>query len=477
MDRTTIKTVYGTSVGGPEVRPTSGGFYSTPLDVKRGRTQGDIDSPIIFNLIIDAVIRSWKKDETYDGSRACFYADDGLIEHINAESLQQDLDTIIRLFNRIGLRANETKTKYMIVRGQAAPTALRKDIYNNIAARREGRRTTTYQQRRKQLTRCTICGKELQIASLRRHILRQHGTTEPQYQCREVSQPAVFTIESVTKGSFNPCPVTTCTGGGRDKFGLYRHFAYIHPEAEITIAEDGTLQKCDKCGMRCKNIQQHQKTTTCIKLSQKRKNEIQGKKQERADTVIFTINRVALERVKEFKYLGRILQDNDDDSTCIMENLKKARNRWNCIAKILKREGANAKCMSRFYMTVVQAVLLYGADSWTMTRRDMERMESFHKRAVRYMTGKHIRKGRDDKWEYPDHEKLLKECQLFPIDIYIQRRRGTLREYFMNYRRELLEEAMKKKRHCHAAHKVLWWEQPWMKKREFDGLTNLWFPP
>ena len=86
----------------------------------------------------------------------------------------------------------------------------------------------------------------------------------------------------------------------------------------------------------------------------------------------------------------------------------------------------------------------------------MERRESFHKRAVRYMTGKHIRKGRDDKWEYPDHEKLLKECQLFPIDIYIQRRRGTLQEYFMNYRIDLLEEAMKKNKHCHAAHKVLW---------------------
>jgi DNA replication initiation complex subunit (GINS family) len=39
------------------------GFYSDPLDVDRGCTQGDTDSPIIFNIIIDAVLRRWKKTE------------------------------------------------------------------------------------------------------------------------------------------------------------------------------------------------------------------------------------------------------------------------------------------------------------------------------------------------------------------------------------------------------------------------------
>ena len=59
------------------------GFYSDPFQVNRGCTQGDTDSPIIFNLIIDAVIRSWKNDRAYGGSLAFFYADDGLIEHHN----------------------------------------------------------------------------------------------------------------------------------------------------------------------------------------------------------------------------------------------------------------------------------------------------------------------------------------------------------------------------------------------------------
>ena len=37
-----------------------GGFYSKAVYVQRGCTQGDIDSPIIFNIIVDAVLRKWK---------------------------------------------------------------------------------------------------------------------------------------------------------------------------------------------------------------------------------------------------------------------------------------------------------------------------------------------------------------------------------------------------------------------------------
>ena len=57
------------------------------------------------------------------------------------------------------------------------------------------------------------------------------------------------------------------TGGGKDKFSIYRRFCYIHPDADIIIAEDGELSKCEKCGMRCKNIPRHQASATCEKLS------------------------------------------------------------------------------------------------------------------------------------------------------------------------------------------------------------------
>ena len=45
------------------------GFYSEPIKVNRGCTQVDTNSPIIFNLIIDAVIRNWKDDKDYGGAQ------------------------------------------------------------------------------------------------------------------------------------------------------------------------------------------------------------------------------------------------------------------------------------------------------------------------------------------------------------------------------------------------------------------------
>ena len=196
------------------------GFYSEPFAVTRGCTQGDIDSPIIFNIIVDAVLRTWKNNTSSTNTRCCFYADDGLLENLNPEELQKDLDDIIKLFERVGLRANEKKTKFMIVRGANAPTALSTAAYNNIAARHNRRRpidTNTYEQRRRQLQTCIICGKQLQATSLRRHTNRQHNNNTREYQCMEIGATGVYYLNDIRTKIFNHCPVPNCTGGGKDK--------------------------------------------------------------------------------------------------------------------------------------------------------------------------------------------------------------------------------------------------------------------
>ena len=86
----------------------------------------------------------------------------------------------------------------------------------------------------------------------------------------------------------------------------------------------------------------------------------------------------------------------------------------------MKPEGINTKTIAKFYLAIVQAVLLYGSDSWTVTNQNLIKLRSFHNRAVRYMTGEHIREIREDEWEYPNHETLLRKCGLFAIDTYVK---------------------------------------------------------
>ena len=449
------------------------GFYSNPLSVDRGCTQGDTDSPIIFNIIIDAVIRKWTEEKNNNTSRALFYADDGLIENEDPDTLQQDLDLIIGLFEKVGLRTNESKTKFMVFRGPSAPKAISKQAYYRMVTGKG----KTYNERRKERVQCTICGKEMCRGSLQRHMEKQHNLKPERYLYSEKETQTTsssFKVK-IIRGKRNKCPIPGCPGESKDKFGMYRHFCLKHVETNLIIDGDGQCERCNKCGMFAINMAKHQKTVTCEKVQGRRKNEDLQNKQAAAETVGFKVYGKDLEQVKDFRYLGRTINNNDDDTDCIHTQIKKARKQWNSLSKILKNEGSNAKTMAKFYMAVVQAVLLYGAESWTITERNWKRLESFQNRAVRYMTGKHIRKNGDGSWSYPNHYLLEKECGLFPIRTYIKRRRGTLRKYLEDNREPLLEEAKKLTAPARNSQKVLWWRQSFISKEEMKNMQNFWF--
>ena len=159
---------------------------------------------------------------------------------------------------------------------------------------------------------------------------------------------------------------------------MYRHFCRKHPEAKLIIKADGEVDRCKLCGMFSKDVEKHQKTKECEIGRRRRKYEYLQDRQAMADGVEFFVYGKKLERVYEFKYLGRIIQENDDNTACIDNNIKKARRQWNSISKILKREGANAPTMAKFYLAVVQAVLLYGSNSWTITKNNWRKLQSFH---------------------------------------------------------------------------------------------------
>ena len=173
--------------------------------------------------------------------------------------------------------------------------------------------------------------------------------------------------------------------------------------------------------MRVNDITRHSNSYTCKQGIAWRKHEAKQDEQYEAGLVRFYVEGQEIERVHQFRYLGRIITEDDSDTECIEDNLRKARSQWNSVARILKREGANSRCMAKFYTCVVQAVLLYGAESWTVSQRDKGKLQSFHRRAVRYITGTHIRRTGDDEWEYPRHEELLRQCGLHPIGTYLEK--------------------------------------------------------
>ena len=128
--------------------------------------------------------------------------------------------------------------------------------------------------------------------------------------------------------------------------------------------------------------------------------------------------------------------------------------------------------MARFYLTVIQAVLLYGADSWVLTQRDVQNLTTFHNRALRYMTGQHIRKVDDKVWHYPDHNELMKKCGMVGIEYYVEARRGTLKKYMENLNPKLWREAWTVKPPSKNPNMIMWWKQKVLSKNELKKIIR-----
>ena len=107
-----------------------------------------------------------------------------------------------------------------------------------------------------------------------------------------------------------------------------------------------------------------------------------------------------LENVTAFKYLGRVMTEGYDDWPSVVGNLQGERKSWERLSQILIREGADPKVSGICFKAVMQAVLLFRAETWVLTPMMERALCSFQHRVVRHLTRRHPRKRGDGIWEY-----------------------------------------------------------------------------
>ena len=133
--------------------------------------------------------------------------------------------------------------------------------------------------------------------------------------------------------------------------------------------------------------------------------------------------------VTEFKYLGRVLNNMDDYWPAVAGNIRKARANWGRLARILGREGADPKVSRSFYTAVTQQVLLFGAESWVLTKKMESALDAFQGRVARPLKGRHPRRGSDGKWFYPSLTGDLKEAGVLRARTSVLRRQNTVAQF------------------------------------------------
>jgi hypothetical protein len=62
-----------------------------PIPSGCGVTQGNIVSPTVFNIIVDAVVCCWRTTASAEMVHNLFFADNGWLASLNAEKIQESL--------------------------------------------------------------------------------------------------------------------------------------------------------------------------------------------------------------------------------------------------------------------------------------------------------------------------------------------------------------------------------------------------
>ena len=125
---------------------------------------------------------------------------------------------------------------------------------------------------------------------------------------------------------------------------------------------------------------------------------------------------------------------------------------------MLPREKIALKVAAKFYKAVVQAVLLYGSETWNLTKSSLARLEGFHVRTAYKMARKHQPKwGANGIWVYTKTMYALGECGMLSIAEYIQVRCQTITTYVVT--RPILADCTGTKWRRGSMPHQWWWEQ------------------
>jgi hypothetical protein len=92
-------------------------------------------------------------------------------------------------------------------------------------------------------------------------------------------------------------------------------------------------------------------------------------------TGLLKIKIYKFERAASFKYLGVILNEDNNHQTGLQERIKNANKTYCMIQTFFKNKNISKKLKSRLKNTIMDKMLTYASETWILTKRDRKQLK------------------------------------------------------------------------------------------------------
>ena len=99
----------------------------------------------------------------------------------------------------------------------------------------------------------------------------------------------------------------------------------------------------------------------------------------------------SLRQVNKFKYIGVTISEEGGSEEAVRARVTAAWGKWRDISGVISDKNMPRKLKIKLYMTVIRPVLLYGAECWTVRKKEEQILEKTEMRMLRRIKGVTLR--------------------------------------------------------------------------------------
>ncbi|RUS89829.1 hypothetical protein EGW08_002441 [Elysia chlorotica] len=204
---------------------------------------------------------------------------------------------------------------------------------------------------------------------------------------------------------------------------------------DIDFADDISLlsHKLDDAQKKlCRVAEEAEKTGLQINISKTEVMRVNSKQQNP-----IRLHEEDIKEANKFTYLGSIVNKDGGSDEDIKCRINKARQAFITLRQIWKSKTLSIHNKLRIFNTNVKSVLLYGSETWRVTKTNSKKIQGFTNRCLRNILGVH--------WpEVISNEELWERTRQTPVETEIMKRKWgwvghTLRKPASNITRQALD--------------------------------------